>query len=189
MEHMSPLDSVFLHMEDGITHMHIGSCAIFEGPAPAYDELIELVASKLPLLTRYRQKVRFVPGGLGRPVWVDDPHFNLTYHVRHSALPPPGLEEELNTLMGRLMSQELDRHRPLWEIWMVEGLPGGRWAIISKVHHCMVDGISGTDLMALLLDPEPGAVPAARRPVDAGTRALRRHAGHRRARAAGRQPL
>ena len=161
MEHMSPLDSVFLHMEDGITHMHIGSCAIFEGPAPAYDELIELVASKLPLLTRYRQKVRFVPGGLGRPVWVDDPHFNLTYHVRHSALPPPGLEDELNTLMGRLMSQELDRHRPLWEIWMVEGLPDGRWAIISKVHHCMVDGISGTDLMALLLDPsrEPSRPP------------------------------
>ena len=157
MDHMSPLDSVFLHVEDGITHMHIGSCAVFEGPAPAYEELVALVASKLPLLTRYRQKVRFVPGGLGRPVWVDDPHFNLAYHVRHSALPPPGLEPELNTLMGRLMSQELDRHRPLWEAWMIEGLPGGRWALISKIHHCMVDGISGTDLMALLLDPSPEA--------------------------------
>ena len=159
MDHMSPLDSVFLHMEDGITHMHIGSCAVFEGPAPAYEELVALVASKLPLLTRYRQKVRFVPGGLGRPVWVDDPHFNLAYHVRHSALPPPGLEPELNALMGRLMSQELDRHRPLWEAWMIEGLPDGRWAIISKVHHCMVDGISGTDLMALLLDPSPEPSP------------------------------
>ena len=92
--------------------------------------------------------MRFVPGGLGRPVWVDDPHFNLDYHVRHSALPPPGAEHELDTLMGRVMSQELDRHRPLWEVWMVEGLPDGRWAIISKVHHCMVDGVSGTDLMA-----------------------------------------
>ena len=159
MDHMSPLDSLFLHMEDGITHMHIGSCAVFEGPAPEYEELVALVASKLPLLTRYRQKVRFVPGGLGRPVWVDDPHFNLVYHVRHSALPPPGLEPDLNTLMGRLMSQELDRHRPLWEAWMIEGLPDGQWAIISKVHHCMVDGISGTDLMALLLDPSPEPSP------------------------------
>jgi diacylglycerol O-acyltransferase / wax synthase len=160
MEHMSPLDAMFLHVEDGVTHMHIGSCAVFEGPAPAYDELVALVASKLPLLVRYRQKVRFVPGGLGRPVWVDDPHFNLLYHVRHSALPPPGSERELNALMGRLMSQELDRHRPLWETWMIEGLPRGRWAIISKVHHCMVDGISGTDLMALLLDPTPEPLPA-----------------------------
>src|SRR6478735_1282403 len=162
MDRMGPLDSVFLHVEDGVSHMHIASCAIFEGPPPSYDELVALVASKLPLLTRYRQKVRFVPGGLGRPVWVDDPHFNLAYHVRHSALPPPGLEPELNTLMGRLMSQELDRHRPLWEAWMIEGLPDDQWAIISKVHHCMVDGVSGTDLMTSLLDstrqapqPEP----------------------------------
>jgi diacylglycerol O-acyltransferase len=111
MDHMSPLDSMFLHMEDGITHMHIGSCSVFEGPAPGYDEIVSLIASKLPLIPRYRQKVRFVPGGLGRPVWVDDPHFHLEYHVRHSALPPPGSESDLNTLMGRLMSQELDRHR------------------------------------------------------------------------------
>jgi diacylglycerol O-acyltransferase len=160
MDHMSPLDSLFLHLEDGTTHMHIGSCAVFEGPAPAFDDLVALVASKLPLLTRYRQKVRFVPGRLGRPVWIDDPHFNLAYHVRHSALPPPGLEPELNALMGRLMSQELDRHRPLWEAWMIEGLPDGQWAIISKVHHCMVDGIAGTDLMALLLDPTPEPSPS-----------------------------
>ena len=107
---------------------------------------------QLPLLPRYRQRVRFVPGQLGRPVWVDDPHFNLAYHVRHSALPPPGGEEELCNLMGRLMAVELDRHRPLWEVWMIEGLAGTRWALISKVHHCMVDGISGTDLMVQLLD-------------------------------------
>ena len=157
MDHMSPLDSMFLHVEDGITHMHIASCAIFEGPAPAYDEIVALIASKLPLIPRYRQKVRFVPGDLGRPVWVDDPHFNLAYHVRHSALPPPGVGTELNTLMGRLMSQELDRHRPLWEAWMIEGLADGRWALISKVHHCMVDGVSGTDLIASLLDPSRDA--------------------------------
>ena len=152
MDHMSPLDSMFLHVEDGTTHMHIGSCSVFEGPAPGYDDIVALIASKLPLIPRYRQKVRFVPGGIGRPVWVDDPHFNLDYHVRHSALPPARSEPNLNTLMGRLMSQELDRHRPLWEAWMVEGLPDDQWAIISKVHHCMVDGVSGTDLITSLLD-------------------------------------
>ena len=161
MDHMSPLDSMFLHVEDGITHMHIGSCAVFEGPAPGYDEIVALIAGKLPAIPRYRQKVRFVPGGLGRPVWVDDPHFNLDYHVRHSALPPPGSESDLNALMGRLMSQELDRHRPLWEAWMIEGLPDDQWAIISKVHHCMVDGVSGADLMATLLDPGRDAPPPA----------------------------
>jgi diacylglycerol O-acyltransferase len=153
MDRLSPLDSLFLHVEDGVTHMHIASCAIFERPPPRYEELVDLISSKLPVLPRYRQKVRFVPGQLGRPVWVDDPHFNLAYHIRHSALPPPGGEEELTNLMGRLMSVELDRHRPLWEVWMIEGLTGGRWALISKVHHCMVDGVSGTDLMVLTLDP------------------------------------
>jgi WS/DGAT/MGAT family acyltransferase len=153
MDRLSPLDSLFLHVEDGVTHMHIASCATFEGPAPPYADLVELFESKLPALGRYRQKVRFVPGQLGRPVWVDDPHFHLGYHVRHTALPPPGGEKELNALMSRLMSVELDRHRPLWEAWVVEGLTDDRWALISKVHHCMVDGISGTDLMVLLLDP------------------------------------
>ncbi len=159
MDRMSPMDSSFLHVEDGITHMHIASCAIFEGPAPSYDEFVAMVEGRLPVLTRYRQKVRFVPGAIGRPVWVDDPHFNLVYHVRHTALPAPGGEQELNNLMGRLMSVELDRHRPLWEAWMVEGLTEDRWAVISKVHHCMVDGVSGTDLMVQLLDssPEPSA--------------------------------
>lgn len=157
MDRMSSLDSLFLHVEDGINHMHIGSCAIFEGPAPAFDDLLALVDSKLPVLFRYRQRVRFVPGDIGRPVWVDDPHFNLAYHVRHSALPPPGDDDDLRRLMGRLMSQELDRERPLWETWVIEGLTGGRWAIISKVHHCMVDGVSGNDLITLLLDTSPHA--------------------------------
>jgi WS/DGAT/MGAT family acyltransferase len=160
MDRMSPLDAVFLHIEDGVSHMHIASCAIFEGPPPAYEDLIELFRSKLPLVPRYRQKVRFVPGGIGRPVWVDDPHFRLDYHVRHTALPPPGDDEALRNLMGRLMSQELDRHRPLWETWVVEGLASGEWAMISKVHHCMVDGISGTDLMAVVLDTSPDGSPS-----------------------------
>jgi diacylglycerol O-acyltransferase / wax synthase len=159
MDRMSPLDATFLHVEDGITHMHIASCAIFEGPPPAYDDLYALIAGKLPLIPRYRQRVRFVPGALGRPVWVDDPHFNLSYHVRHTALPPPGSDTDLRNLMGRLMSQPLDRSRPLWETWVVEGVEGGHWAIISKVHHCMVDGISGTDLMAVVLDDDRDAAP------------------------------
>ncbi len=155
MDRMSPLDATFLHIEDGINHMHIASCALLAGPAPAYDDVVELFRSKLPLVPRYRQKVRFVPGGLGRPVWVDDPHFRLDYHVRHTALPPPGSDQDLRNLMGRLMSQELDRHRPLWETWMVEGLADGNWALVSKVHHCMVDGVSGTDLMSVILDSSP----------------------------------
>ncbi|MDO8363439.1 MAG: wax ester/triacylglycerol synthase family O-acyltransferase [Actinomycetota bacterium] len=157
---MSPLDATFLHVEDGVNHMHIASCAIFAGPAPAYDDLVELFRGKLPLVPRYRQKVRFVPGGIGRPVWVDDPHFRIDFHIRHTALPPPGDDQDLRNLMGRLMSQPLDRHRPLWETWMVEGLADGSWALISKVHHCMVDGISGTDLMAVVLDLSPaGSAP------------------------------
>jgi diacylglycerol O-acyltransferase len=155
MDHLNPLDAVFLDVEDDITHMHIGSCAVFEGPPPPFDDLVSLTAAKLPALERYRQVVRTVPGGFARPVWVDDVHFNLAYHIRHTALPAPGDEAVLNRLMGRLMSQPLDRRRPLWEMWVVEGLTGNRWAIVSKVHHCMVDGISGTDLMATLLDTEP----------------------------------
>jgi diacylglycerol O-acyltransferase / wax synthase len=157
MHPMSPIDAIFLHAEDGVTHMHIGSCSIFAGPSPSIGEITELIESKLPLLARYRQKVRFVPAGLGHPVWVDDPNFNLSYHVRHSALPSPGDEHDLENLMGRLMSQELDRTRPLWEVWVIEGLPADRWALITKVHHCMVDGISGTDLMAVLLDTDRAA--------------------------------
>lgn len=130
MDELAPLDALFLHIEDGSNHMHIGSCAVFEGPAPTIDEMTRLVESKLPRLIRYRQKIRFVPGGLGHPVWVDDTHFRVGYHLRHSALPPPGKAEDLENLMGRVMSQPLDRHRPLWEAWMVEGLEQGRWALI-----------------------------------------------------------
>jgi diacylglycerol O-acyltransferase / wax synthase len=157
MDRMNPLDAEFLYLEDGTAHMHIASCAIFEGPAPPYEELVERIRSKLPLVPRYRQRVRFVPMDLRRPFWVDDPHFNLEYHVRHSALPPPGGKAELCRLMGRVMSQELDRNRPLWEAWVVEGLDGGRWAVVSKLHHCMVDGVAGVDLMSVVLDlaPEP----------------------------------
>ena len=163
-DRLRPLDALFLYTEDGTTHMHIGSCAIFEGPAPTIDEMSQLIESKLPLITRYRQRIRFVPAGLGHPVWEDDAAFDLDYHVRHSALPPPGGTIELDNLMGRLMSKELCRDRPLWEAWLIEGLSDDRWALISKVHHCMVDGVAGTDLMTVLLDRQRSMSPAPAQP-------------------------
>ena len=121
-----------------------------------------MVDAKLDLVPRYRQKVRIVPFELGRPVWVDDPHFNIEYHLRHTALPAPGGESELRKLVGRVMAQQLDRSKPLWEIWVVEGLEDGRWAMLAKTHHALVDGVSGTDLLAVIMDlsaetvrPEP----------------------------------
>ena len=160
MQRLSPLDASFLHIEGDSSPMHIASTAIFEGPPPAHADVLRMVAGKLPLVPRYRQKVRFVPLELGRPVWVDDTHFNLEYHVRHTALPAPGSDEQLRNLVGRIMSQTLDRTKPLWEMWVVEGLEGGHWALISKSHHAMVDGVSGTDLLAVMLDTEPEPVRA-----------------------------
>ena len=148
MDRLSPLDASFLHIENDVNHMHIGSVGIFEGPPPTYDELTSTVGGRLALVPRYRQKVAMVPLSLGRPVWVDDPHFNIEYHVRHTALPEPGGEPELRRLVGRVMSQPLDRGKPLWEIWMAEGLEDGRWAMVSKVHHCLVDGVSGVTCRA-----------------------------------------
>ena len=159
MQRMSSLDASFLHLEDGVTQLHIGSVTILEGPPPPFEAVLEMVSRKLPLVPRYRQTVRFVPLSLGNPVWVDDPHFNLRYHVRRTALPAPGGEEELRILVGRIMSQQLDRAKPLWEMWMVEGLGEGRWGLVSKVHHCMVDGVAGTDLLTVILDSERDTPP------------------------------
>src|SRR5215472_8001305 len=160
MDRMSPQDSMFLAVEDDRNPMHIGNVSVFEGPAPSYGELVRAVASNLPLVPRYRQRVRFVPLQLGRPVWVDDPHFQVLYHIRRTAIPKPGGADELRNLAGRVFAQNLDRGKPLWELWMVEGLEDGRWALLSKVHHCMVDGVSGTDLLTVLLDREPEPPPA-----------------------------
>jgi diacylglycerol O-acyltransferase len=162
MEWMSPTDASFLHIEGPNTPMHIGAVSIFEGPAPPFVRLEEMVLSKLDAVPRYRQKVRFVPLALGRPVWVDDPHFNLGYHLRHSALPAPGTDEVLRRTAARIFAQHLDRRKPLWEIWMVEGLSDNRWALLSKVHHCMVDGVSATDLMTVMFDDSPPQPPEER---------------------------
>lgn len=152
MERMSTLDAEFLHVEDGIGHMHIGTVCVFADPPPTFDEVAAMISAKLHLIPRYRQRVRPVPFELGRPVWVDDPHFNLEYHLRNTALPAPGDDAGFCRLMGRIMSQPLDRQRPLWETWLVEGLEGGHWALVFKIHHCMVDGIAGIELLRVLLD-------------------------------------
>jgi len=151
MEWMSPVDSSFLHVENGTTPMHIGAVSIFEGPPPPFEDLRAMVAGKLDLVPRYRQKVRFVPLAVSSPAWIDDPHFSLDYHLRHTATPPPGSEQQLRQMASRVFSQHLDRDKPLWELWAVEGLEGGRWALLSKVHHCMVDGVAATDLMSVML--------------------------------------
>ncbi len=156
-ERLSPLDSSFLHAEDAVSHMHIGSVGIFEGPPPPFEQALAMVRGKLALVPRYRQVARFVPFDLGRPVWVDDPHFALDYHVRNTALPAPGDDGQLRALVGRIMGQQLDRTKPLWEIWNVEGLAGGRWAMVAKTHHALVDGVSGTELLAVIMDLSPEA--------------------------------
>ncbi|MHB8440326.1 MAG: wax ester/triacylglycerol synthase domain-containing protein, partial [Acidimicrobiales bacterium] len=157
VDRLSPLDSSFLHVEDDVSHMHIASVGIFEGPPPPFDQLLRTVESKLSLVPRYRQVVRFVPMHMARPVWADDAHFAIEYHLRHTALPAPGSVEQLRALVGRVMAQQLDRSKPLWEIWMAEGLEGGRWALLSKTHHALVDGVSGTDLLAVIMDVTPDA--------------------------------
>jgi diacylglycerol O-acyltransferase len=153
---MSVQDAMFLHVENDVTPMHIGGVSIFEGPPPPFEELRSMVEGKLHLTPRYRQKVRFVPLGMGEPVWVDDPHFNIDYHLRHSAVPAPGTESQLRATAARVFSQHLDRSKPLWEIWMVEGLEDDRWALLSKVHHCMVDGVAATDMMSLMFGESAG---------------------------------
>ena len=155
MERMSGMDAGFFFAENDRTPLQIASVSIFEGPAPSYGDVIRLILSKLPQVPRYRQRVRTLPVNLARPVWVDDQHFQILYHVRHTAVPAPGGPEELRNLGGRILAQRLDLSRPLWESWMVEGLAEGRWALVSKVHHCMVDGVGGSDLIALLLDHTP----------------------------------
>ncbi len=160
MEKMSALDASFLDLEDAVSHMHIGSVCIFAGPPPTPEELRAMVLGKLHLLPRYRQVVRPVPLSVGRPVWVDDRHFNLDYHLRRTGLAAPGGDEELRRLVGRVMSQQLDRAKPLWEMWVVEALEAERWAVISKIHHCMVDGVAGTELIDVLMDREPRGAPA-----------------------------
>lgn len=157
VQRMSALDASFLLLEDASTLLHLGSVSIFEGPAPSHEEFHRLVYGTLPLSRRHRQKVRGVPFDLARPVWVDDPHFNVDYHLRRTALPSPGDHDQLRLLVGRIMSQQLDRTKPLWELWVVEGLADGTWAQINKLHHSMVDGLAAVDMITLILDRDRDA--------------------------------
>src|SRR5690242_12831053 len=159
---LTGLDASFLHLENGGAHMHVAGVMLFDGEPPRYDDLVEMTEGRLHVVPRYRQKLAFVPLGQGRPRWVDDPHLNLRYHIRYTALPEPGTEDQLKRLAGRVFSQRLDRDKPLWEMWVVEGLDGGdRFAVLSKTHHALVDGVSGIDVMSVLFDvnPEPAIPP------------------------------
>ena len=151
MEYLSPLDAAFLDAEDEDRHSSfaIASVAVLDGPAPSQADFVAAVRGRLPLVPRYRQKVRRVPLNLGQPVWVDDPHFDVAFHVRRTAVPAPGDDAALCRLVARVMSQRLDRDRPLWECWVIEGLADDRWAVLSKVHHCMADGLSANQLYLL----------------------------------------
>lgn len=156
-DRLSPLDVSFLYFEEPTTPMHVGSVSIFQEPRNGFDHdrLLELIGQRIAFVPRYRQRVRWVPGRLANPVWVDDEDFDLTYHVRRSALPRPGDDTQLAELVARVQGRRLDRSRPLWEMYLVEGLSNGRFALIGKTHHAMVDGIGAVDIGQVILDDSP----------------------------------
>jgi diacylglycerol O-acyltransferase len=163
-DRLTALDASFLHLERGGAHMHVASILVFEGEPPAYDELVEGVEARLHLVPRYRQRLAAVPFQQGRPVWVDDPYFNVRYHLRHSALPAPGGDEQLKRIAARLFALPLDRSKPLWEMHLVEGLApdedgSPRFALIAKTHHALVDGVSGADITSVMFDASPDPAP------------------------------
>jgi diacylglycerol O-acyltransferase / wax synthase len=153
LERLSASDMSSLLAERGPIHVHVGGTIVLDGKPPRFEELVEHVRQRLALVPRFRQKVTKTPLGLSNPVWADDPDFDLHWHVRHSALPSPGTEAQLRDLVGRVMSQPLDFARPLWQLYLIEGLQGKRHAVISKTHHALVDGVSAVDVGTILLDP------------------------------------
>jgi len=172
-DRLTALDTTFLHLEEHSTaHMHVASVMIFEGTAPAPQELVDHVMSRLHLVPRYRQRLAFVPLDQGRPVWADDPYFNPRYHIRHTALPKPADDAALKRLAGRLFSQRLDRSKPLWEIWLVEQMSDDRFAMIAKTHHALVDGVSGVDITTVLFDTSPDPMPVSGPPENWTARPL-----------------
>ena len=177
-DRLTAVDASFLAQEGPNSHMHVGAVLIFEGPPPDYDDFCNQIRSRLHLVPRYRQKLAVPPLETGRPLWVDDPNFNLEYHVRHTALPSPGSEEQLRNLAARVHSQQLDRAKPLWETWLVQGLEGNRFALISKTHHALVDGVvrRGPRDRAVRPRARPQGRAARGRAVDPAGRAERRPA-------------
>ena len=159
LDRLTAVDASFLTNESSSSHMHVGAILIFEGPPPLYVDLVEHIRGRLNQVPRFRQRIVVPPLEAGRPLWADDVNFNLTYHIRHTALPDPGGEEELKKLAGRIFSQQLDRLKPLWELWLVQNLERDRFAILTKTHHAMVDGVSGVDIGTVLFDVERKAEP------------------------------
>jgi WS/DGAT/MGAT family acyltransferase len=161
LDRLTAVDASFLHQEGPSSHMHVGGVTLLEGPPPRLEEFLEQIRRRLHLVPRYRHKLAHTHTALdsGRPVWIDDPNFNLEYHVRHTALPAPGDREQLYSLTARIFSQQLDRSKPLWEMWLIEGLQDDRFALISKTHHSLIDGISGIDLATVLFDLSPDPPP------------------------------
>jgi len=165
-DRLTAVDASFLAVEDHDCHMHIGSVALFDA-APLtleeggldFDRILQFTSDQLHKMPRFRQKIAWIPG-FGQPAWVDDSNFNLLYHMRHTSLPTPGDMRRLKRMAGRIQSQQLDRGKPLWELWFVEGVEGNRFAVISKIHHCMTDGISGRDALNMLMGPDPDYVPS-----------------------------
>jgi len=155
LDRLTAVDASFLEQESPESHMHVGALVTLEGPAPPLGDFLDSLRGRLHLVPRYRQKLAVPPLDTGRPLWVDDPDFNLEYHVRHTALPSPGSDEQLRNLAARIFSQQLDRSKPLWELWVVEGMDDGSWALISKTHHAMIDGIAGVDLATVMFDMTP----------------------------------
>ncbi|HEV2075145.1 MAG TPA: wax ester/triacylglycerol synthase family O-acyltransferase [Thermoleophilaceae bacterium] len=165
-DRLTAIDASFLAQEHRASHMHVGALVIVEGPPPEPEDFLESIRSRLHLVPRYRQKLKSPRLEMGRPFWIDDPRFNLEYHVRFTALPAPGTEEQLRQLAGRVFSQRLDRSKPLWELWAVQGLDDGRFALITKTHHAMIDGIAGVDIATVLFDlsPAPPEIPPSTSP-------------------------
>ncbi|HWC26906.1 MAG TPA: wax ester/triacylglycerol synthase family O-acyltransferase [Solirubrobacteraceae bacterium] len=159
LDRLTAVDASFLHQESAESHMHIGALVRAEGPPPLYDDFLDSIRARLHHVPRYRQRLVYPPASTGRPLWADDTDFNLAYHVRHTALPAPGSDEQLTNLAARVFSQQLDRSKPLWELWLVEGLADGGFALLSKSHHAMIDGIAGVDLGTVLFDLSPEGRP------------------------------
>jgi diacylglycerol O-acyltransferase / wax synthase len=166
LDRLTPVDASFLHQEGAVSHMHIGGLTLIEGPPPSMDEFLEQIRRRLHVVPRYRHKLAHTALDSGRPVWIDDPSFSLEYHVRHTALPAPGGWEQLQDLTARIFSQQLDRSKPLWEMWLIEGLEDNRFALLTKTHHSLIDGIAGVDLATVLFDlsPDPPPLPTSGRP-------------------------
>jgi WS/DGAT/MGAT family acyltransferase len=160
-DRLTAVDAGFLHQEGPASHMHIGGLTVFEGPPPPFHEVLDTIRGRLHLLPRYRQRLEHAPLQSGNPVWIDDPAFNLEYHVRRTALPSPGKRTQLRDATAQIFSQRLDRSKPMWELWIIEGIETDRWAMISKTHHALIDGLSGIDIATALLDigPEPMEIP------------------------------